>query len=380
MNPFMYQNFCSDSFFCPPTKTINKLENMLKEDTNILISSAVRYGKTSLVQHYFTNIINKNHYATFYFDFFNTNNYIDFVKIIYKQIAQSLPYDYNMTLQVLKELFTVVRFTAVIDQNGILEFTPNLNSYNLDELIHDIYKGLIKLSLKSNKKIVLAFDEFQQILAIEDNNIKKIFKKYLEQYHEIRYIFIGSKKYLMEETFFAKTSLLYNQAQKLEFNSVSRDEFFLFLNSKFDNNLPSVLFNKMYKKTKGNMGLMQEVCYHLYYYKRLENTSIQISELDLEMVCNRLLSSKSEYYKLLLNRLSSPHKIAIKAVIISGGYELYTKNNLFKLQATKSSLNTAIKYLYKDELIDKDENNRYFIVDRCFELWYHNILLQSNIN
>jgi len=380
MNPFVYQNFCSDSFFCPPIKTIHKLENMIIADSNVLISSAVRYGKTSLVQYYLENKIDKNQYLTFYFDFFNTNNYIDFVKIIYKQIAQYLPYDYNMTLKVLKELFNVVRFNAVIDQNGILEFTPNLNSYNFDELMSDIYKGLMKLSVKSKKKVILAFDEFQQVLVMEDSNVKKGLKRCMDQYPEIRYIFIGSKKYLMEETFFSKTSLLSNQAQKLEFSTIEADEIFTFINTKFNNSLSRELFNKMHRKTKGNIGLIQEVCYHLYYYKRLENKELEISENDIETVCNRLLNSKSEYYKLLLNRLSTPHKIAIKAVIISGGYELYTKNNLFKLQVTKSSLNTAIKYLYKEELIDKDENNRYFIVDSCFELWYHNILLQSNVN
>ncbi|MDY0328464.1 MAG: hypothetical protein RBR07_09470, partial [Arcobacteraceae bacterium] len=60
--------------------------------------------------------------------------------------------------------------------------------------------------------------------------------------------------------------------------------------------------------------------------------------------------------------------IALKAVVISNGTELYTKDNLFKLQVTKSSLNTAIRHLYKDEIIDK-ENHQYYISNKCFELW-----------
>ncbi|GEM_PF-739000 len=379
MNPFMYQSFCSGSYLCPPIKTINKLENIIKNNSNVLISSAIKYGKTSLVRYYLDNKIDKNQYLAFYFDFVNTNNHIDFVKIIYKQIAQHLPYEYNMTLKILKEIFSVVHFTATINQNGILEFIPNLDSYNFNELMSDIYRGLVKLSLKNNCRIILVFDEFQQILMMEDDSITKAFKKYMEQYPEIRYIFVGSKKYLMEKTFFNKTSLLYNQARKLEMNFFDTDETFIFINNKFNNNLSRELFNKMYIKTKGNIGLIQEICYHLYY-RTLETKNLRISENDLETVCNNLLHSKSEYYKLILNRFSHPHRIAIKAVVISGGHELYTKDNLFKLQATKSSLNTAIRYLHKDGLIDKDKNNRYFIVDSCFELWYRNIFLQSNFN
>jgi hypothetical protein len=76
---------------------------------------------------------------------------------------------------------------------------------------------------------------------------------------------------------------------------------------------------------------------------------------------------------MILNRLTISQKIALKAVIISDGIELYTKNNLFKLQVTKASLNTAIKYLYADELIDK-QDNRYYVSNKCFELWCKKIL------
>lgn len=375
MNPFMYQDFCSGSYFCPPIETINKLEKIINNGSNIFIASGVRCGKTSLVHYYLENKIYKNQYLTFYFDFFNTNNHIDFIKIFYKKIAQYLPYEYNMTLKILKELFSIVHFTAVINQNGMLEFIPNLNSYNFNELMSDIYKGLVKLSLQNSCRVVLVFDEFQQILMMEDSSIiKKALKKYMEQYPEMRYIFVGSKTYLLEEAFLNTTSLLYNQAQKLEMNLLGADEIFAFVNDKFNNNLSRELFNKMYIKTKGNMSLIQEICYHLYY-DILEKKDLKISENNLESTCNNLLSSKSEYYKLILNRFSNPHKIAIKAVIISGGHELYTKNNLFKLQVTKSSLNTAMRYLYKDGFIDKDKNNHYFFTDSCFELWYKNILL-----
>ena len=59
---------------------------------------------------------------------------------------------------------------------------------------------------------------------------------------------------------------------------------------------------------------------------------------DVDDVCLFLLDSKNEYFKMILNRLTSTQKIALKAVIMSEGIELYTKNNLLKLQVTKASL------------------------------------------
>lgn len=367
MNPFIYQSCCSGDSFCYRTEELKQINKMITQRENIFIYSKRKFGKTSLIKEFFHKSIDKNRYFTFYFDLFGVTNFVDFIKNVYKHIALNLPEDYHLRLKHLKELFIRVNFTAVIKDNGDLEFNPILNSYNLDELFADIYRGLEKLSLQSGKKIVIAFDEFQQISCLKEVKGDILLRKYIDKYPDIRYIFTGLKRHLLSDIFSKKNSPFYNISGKLELKPIPKDKLFIYVDKRFKHKLSFELFERIYDNTEGELKLIQEVCYHLYYITCLKNNDILNSEV-VDYVCSSLLESKSEYFKLLINQLTMPQKIALKAVVISNGTELYTKDNLFKLQVTKSSLNTAIRHLYKDEIIDK-ETNKYYISNKCFELW-----------
>lgn len=369
MNPFLYHNFCCGSHFCFRDNELQKLDQLINNNSNILLYSKRKFGKTSLINEFFNNKINKEEYLTFYIDLFDITNFADFTKNIYKQIAYNLPYDYRIIVKKLKEFFHLVHYTAFIKDNGELEFEPVLNCYNLDELLADIYRGLDQLSIQCNKKIVIAFDEFHHITLLKETKIEQALKKYIKEYPQISYIFTGLKRHLLSDIFFKKKSILHEEIEKFELEPIPKKEFYAFIDQKFENKLSYEYFEHIYDMTEGESRLIQEFCYHLYNRVMHENNGARnVNQDDIDMVCMLLLESKSDYFKLILNQLSLPQKIALKAVIISDGKELYTKENLFKLQTTKSSLNTAIRHLYKDEIIDKD-NNAYYVSNKCFELW-----------
>ncbi len=366
MNPFLYHNSCCGTNFCFRDEELQKLDQLITSNSNILLYSKRKFGKTSLINEFFNNKIDKENYLTFYIDLFDITNFADFIKNIYKQIAKSLPYDYRIIVKKLKEFFSMVHYTAFIKDNGELEFEPILNSYNFEELMSDIYRGLDRLSAQSGKKIVIAFDEFHHITLLKDEKIDLALKKYIHKYPNISYIFTGLKRHLLNDIFTKKKSALHSEIESFELQPIPKEQFYQFINQKFDQLLSYEFFEQIYDMTEGESRLIQEFCYHLF--NRVSATKSKVTQDDIDMVCMLLLESKSDYFKLLLNQLSLPQKIALKAVIISDGKELYTKENLFKLQTTKSSLNTAIRHLYKDEIIDKD-NNTYYVSNKCFELW-----------
>ncbi len=367
MNPFLYQYSCHGKNFCFRHDELNKLDTFINTNSNVLLYSKRKYGKTSLIKEYFSNKINQDKYLTFYIDLFDITNFADLTKNIYRQVARHMPYDYKIVVKKLKEFFHLVNYTAFIKANGEIEFDPILTSYNIEELFTDIYKGLNKLSIQSGKKIVIAFDEFHHITLLKEIKIESILKRYMQEYPQITYIFTGLKRHLLNEIFFKKKSPLYDIAHMLEIKPIPKEILYEFIDKKFEGRLNFELFESIYDMTEGELKLIQELCYHLHNQTNTNNMA-DITQDDLDFVCQLIIESKSEYFKLLLNQLSLPQKVALKAVIISQGKELYTKENLFKLHTTKSSLNTAIRHLYKNEIIDK-EDNKYYISNKCFELW-----------
>ena len=370
VNHFIYENFCCSKNFTYFDEELDKLHKLVENRTNIVLFSKRAFGKTYLIKEYIHKKICKDKTTSIYIDLFNISSAIDFIKLVYKRIASSIYYDNEFTLRELKVVFSKVDFTATMKDDDLLEFSVSLLSYNPEELIADIFKGLKKIHTDTNKHILIIFNDFWQIKQIKNFKIDFILKNYIQEDAFINYIFTGSKYHILLDMFSKRKMPLFNLAIPFELKSIPIDQFYDFIKCKFNDRIKYSIFEHIYNVTDGEPKLIQEFCYHL---NNLTNEKNEITINDVDEVCLFLLDSKSEYFKMILNRLTMVQKTALKAVIISDGIELYTKNNLFKLQITKASLNTAIKCLYMDELIDKVDN-RYLISNKCFELWCKRVL------
>ena len=370
MNHFIYENFCNSENFTYFDEELSRLHKLVENKTNIVLYSKREFGKNHLLKEYIDKKICKDNNTSIYIDLFNISSAIDFTKLVYNKIASSIYYDNNLTLRELKIIFTKVNFTATMRDDGLLEFNVSLLSYNPEELIVDIYRGLKKIHTDTNKHILIIFNDFWQIKLIKNLKIDFILKKYIQEELFINYIFTGSKYHILLDMFSKRKMPLFNLAIPFELKAIPLEQFYSFIKCKFNNIIEYSIFEHIYNITDGEPKLIQEFCCHLY---NLSHNKNQITINDIDEVCLFLLDSKSEYFKMILNRLTMVQKTALKAVIISDGIELYTKNNLFKLQITKASLNTAIKCLHMDELIDKVDN-RYLISNKCFELWCRRVL------
>jgi hypothetical protein len=366
VNHFIYEKFCNQENFTCISDELKQLDKLITNKKNIFLFSKRKFGKTSLIKEFFKMTIDKDKYLTIYIDIFSVISAIEFCKLFYKRIASSLPYDHANILKELKVIFTKVNFSATMNNDGSLEFEISLLSYEQTELMADIYKGLRKIHVNIKKQIVIAFDEFWQLKLIKNYKIDNILKEYIIEDENINYIFTGSKNRLLKDMFFKKKMPLYNIAEQVELKAIPLDQFYNFIKVRLNNKISYDIFEYIYTITDGEARLIQEFCYHLYNKSEINNNTITINDID--EVCLFLLEGKNEYFRMILNRLTLTQKVALKAIVMSNGIELYSKNNLFKLQITKASLNTAIKYLYSEELINKHEN-KYYINNKCFELW-----------
>ena len=370
MNHFLYESFCNSKNFTYFDEELKKFDSAIRSKTNILLYSKRKYGKISFINEYIDKRISKEKFLPIFIDLFNISSAIDFAKIIYKRIASSIYCDNNLILKELKVIFTKANFTATMKENGLLEFDVSLVSYNPEELISDIYKGLNKIHKNTKKQILLIFNDFWQIKHIKNLKIDTILKSYIQEEKYINYVFTGSKYHMLLEMFSKIKMPLFNLAVPFELKAIPIDQFYEFIKIKSNNKIKYDIFECIYNKADGEPKLIQEFCYHLcnIFYDKDEFTLD-----DVEEVCLYFQKSKSEYFKIILNRLTMVQKTALKAVIMHDGMELYSKSNLFKLQITKASLNTAIKSLLNDELIDKVEN-KYIISNKCFEIWCKRVL------
>ncbi|MEA1892089.1 MAG: ATP-binding protein, partial [Campylobacterota bacterium] len=269
MNPFHYQSFCTGENFCQRDNEIKQIKQYIQNGKNVLLYSKRRYGKSSLIKELFENNIDNKTYLTIYIDIFDIVTALDFAKTTYKQIASSLPYDFKTILKDLKNIFSKVNFSTTLKNNGVLEFKPSLSSFDFDELMDDIFNGLYEYYLSSGKKIVVVFDEFQQVTTIKEKKIDATIRKYIQSHQNISYIFTGSKRHILTSLFTSYDAPLYEMVNHIELDKIEKDIFYEFVNNKLDKRLSLKLFDDIYDICDGESKLIQEFGYHLYFKSNL---------------------------------------------------------------------------------------------------------------
>ena len=85
---------------------------------------------------------------------------------------------------------------------------------------------------------------------------------------------------------------------------------------------------------------------------------------------NKILDGQSAVYVTLWNTLPLHQRRTLIAIASSGGENVFSRdfvrdNDL----GAVSSVQTSINLLMKKEMIDKEDNNRYYIADVFFKKW-----------
>ncbi len=87
----------------------------------------------------------------------------------------------------------------------------------------DAFSVLFELSKKYS--IALAIDEFQQISTIKEKKIDALLRKYMQEAHNISYIFLGSKRNILNSLFQYKVPL-FEMATPILLKSIKTDDIY----------------------------------------------------------------------------------------------------------------------------------------------------------
>ncbi len=357
--PFIYEKFVLDGMFCERKIETNIIINYINNNKNILLYSKRRYGKSSLIQEIFKNKLS-NEYITIYVDIFDIVDANDFAYKLYKAISQSLPFDFKSSLRKLKDLFSRATFSGTLNQDGQIELKPALSSKDYDELMEDIFTSLDKLS--HEHKIVVAIDEFQQIATIKDKKIDATIRQYIQGQKNISYIFCGSKKHLLTNLFVSHSAPLYEMANHLELKPLEINDFYEFVKEKMNKTILFDDFKYLYNLVEGESKLVQQICFHLYY-------KVTISKQMIDEVFQFLIDEKVGSFRTIYDLIGSKgNKLTLKILAQTVDGSIYTKEILNKYGLTKQTINSSVKRLMVQEIIDR-ENNRYYFTDKLFGMW-----------
>ena len=366
-NPFLVAGYSVPEYFCDRECETEKIISALRNDRNISLISPRRFGKTGLIHHVFYKLKDEgNGIFCFYFDIFSTQNLHEFVQIFGKTVLGKLDNYSQKTVKRISEFFKSFRPTISIDAlTGKPEISFNIRPEEAQTGLQEIFNYL-KIS---GKRCYIAIDEFQQITEYPEKGVEALLRSYVQFAENVKFIFSGSKKHLMDAMFSSVNRPFYQSTQKINLREIPVKIYGIFAQNHFakgGKTLPQPLFETVYNLVLGHTWYIQLILNQLYSLSQKK-----YSETELNKIVSDVLKEENATYKTYCELLTKGQLRILTAIAKERKVAMPTHSDFLRKHnlTAASSVKLAIKSLIDKSLILKDENGNYFVYDRFFSLW-----------
>jgi hypothetical protein len=266
-NPFKYGGIVSLTSFCNRKSELAELRRVFENGDRLFIYSERRVGKTSLIK-MALNQLPDDRFLKVYVDLWPTTDEIDFAFRLATAITESTKHAATAMLDFAKKFFGSMKPAITMETDG----TPKVifgasrgdaAPPNLD----DVLASLAGIADQTKRRIVVIFDEFQQIAEYESEATERKLRSAIQHHQEISYIFLGSKRHLLEQMFVDKQRPLYRSASHYPLGMIPEQEWIPFIKEKFDATqkpIETALIKELCRFTHGHPFYTQHLSHALW--------------------------------------------------------------------------------------------------------------------
>ncbi|PSR34461.1 MAG: ATPase [Sulfobacillus benefaciens] len=280
------------------------LTRRLSDGQNILLAGPRRIGKTSLALEVLRRL-HREGYDVALVDMFGITS----VRELTEHLANALLENrtgVQRTVEKLRDMVRAAHTEVRVSVQGIelgLSFARRQGSEM--DLLEEALAITDKLIRASNTRVILVFDEFQELSRV-DVNLPKILRSHLQQKPHISCLFLGSKPTLLAQLFSQGNEAFFRYAVSLPVPEIPPDAWSDYLVRKFSERGISITpaeVGVLLKLTGGHPQDTMLVASEIYY-ALIEMESQVVSLTVLEIAYQRALESLMRAFEELWGSLS----------------------------------------------------------------------------
>lgn len=364
-NPFYLRGYHGSYLFCDRDKETKQLIENVKNGINTTLISIRRMGKTGLIHHTFNSLNKDKNIICIYIDIYATQNLSDFTNQLASIILKSFPKNKNIG----KEFVKMIKGFAPVFSYDPLTGIPNVSlSYSQSNQPEHSLKSLFDFLEKQNKKIVIAFDEFQQITEYPEKNVEHILRTLIQPLKNCSFIFSGSQKHILLEMFSSAKRPFFSSTQFLFLSNIPQEKYNVFIKKVF----------KKYKRTITNDAvdfILNWTKKHTYYTQALCNkvfaqNNDKITIEDVYKSCDTILKEQENIFYQYRNLLTKSQWKLLTAIAKEESvsqptsFGFISKYDLGNPSSVRRSLLSLIDKEMVYEISNKEQNK--YSVYNCF--------------
>ena len=325
-NPFTIKTYESKELFCDREEELQLMLRNCINGTDMTLISQRRIGKTGLMLRLFDELRDiRPEIHTIYLDIFASRNIDDFIKLMAEAAMKSFPSKSSMgekLLKFIKSLRPQLSFDSITGepQLQIAYQTAHEKEYTL--------RGLFEFLDSQNEHIVIAIDEFQQIREYPEQNIEALLRTYIQQTHNMTFIFSGSKKHLMADIFANEKKPFYSSTSFISLGKISEESYTVFIRRLFNErqrNITDEALQFILDWTRRHTYYTQQLC-HTVYANGSENVTID----DVKKACEQLMQQGETVYLQYRQMLTDKQWDYLIAVAKEGSVQQITASAFLK--------------------------------------------------
>lgn len=331
MNPFRFGNVVTGEYFTNREKEIKEIVSEIKAGQHIVLMSPRRYGKTSLVNEAMKAsgmkwiIINMELIS----DEVDLANY-------YVKNALSLSKFENIK-HYLKNL-KIQPYIQIQPATNEISVSFNAEARNISTLLSDSLELPETIAKNMGKKIVIVFDEFQEIRRISPMLERKM--RGIFQYHQnITYVFIGSQESMILEIFQNKKNPFYKFGRHISLHKIAEPEFSDFIIKRFSSQKIDAreIIKDILNFTDCHPYYTQQLCHEIYILSEKNPLTKDIINKAVGQITTEHHADYSRWWGSLTN---TERKVIIG--ITSGNYNPTSQEFIRKYGITSASTSGSV--------------------------------------
>ena len=325
-NPFIIKSYESKELFCDREEELQLMVRNCINNTDMTLVSQRRMGKTGLILRLFDELKDtKPEIHTIYFDIFASRNIDDFIKLMAEAAMKAFPSKTSMGekfMSFIKSLRPQLSFDNITGepQLQIAYQTAHEKEYTL--------RGLIDFLDSQDEHIVIAIDEFQQIRDYPEQNIEALLRTYIQQTHNLTFIFCGSKKHMMADIFANEKKPFYNSTLFVSLDKISEESYSAFIRRLFNERQRSITDEALQfilDWTRRHTYYTQQLCHTVFANG---NKAVTIDEV--KKACDQLMRQGEAVYLQYRQMLTDKQWDYLIAVAKEGSVQQITASAFLK--------------------------------------------------
>lgn len=361
-NPFVVRGYSGPAFFCDRVQETKRLTSALRNERDVTLIAPRRYGKTGLIHNVFGRM--GRGAQVVYIDIFATRNLADFTKLFAGAVVGALDTKVERAMSNVAKFFKSCRPTMTPQEAGLPKFSFDIAPSMAEATLKEAFDYIAK----RDRRLVIAIDEFQQILEYPEKGTEALLRGYIQFVPQAHFIFSGSRQHLMREMFMQPRHPFYQSTEIMNLDVIGLAPYARFARRFFnDAGLPfeDEVFGRLYTRFEGITWYLQIVLNKIWEYgKGMPDDAI------VEAAVSELVETRDfEFHDLLRSQSESCGRLL--RGIASAGVVDELQSSAFLAGCggmAPSSAASALESLLDRDLVYRTEAG-YVVYDRFFGLW-----------